>query len=99
MQVNKDTAELIAETKRQLAEVAKATKPKPPPPREPRPIEAERPLLPSASEVYEVLDQVKKELAESSRQYEAKLNLLISRLEVLIKELPRETTEKPVEPI
>ena len=96
--MNKDTTELIAETKRQLAEVAKATKPKPPP-REPRPIEAERPLLPSASEIYEVLDQVKKELAESSRQYEAKLNLLIARLEVLIKELPRDTSEKPTEPI
>lgn len=99
MRVNKDTAELIAETKRQLAEVAKATKPKPPPPREPKPIEAERPPLPSASEIYEVLDQVKKELAESSKQYEAKLNLLITRLEVLIKELPRESTEKPTEPI
>lgn len=97
--MNKETAELLAETKRQLSQVAQTTRPKPPPQREPKPIESQRPPLPSVGEVYEVLDQVKKELAESSRQYEAKLNLLIARLEVLIKELPKDTHTEPPEPI
>lgn len=99
MQVDKETAELFVEIKRHLSQVAQTTRPKPPPRREPKPIESQRPPLPSAGEVYELLDQVKKELAESSRQYEAKLNLLIARLEVLIKELPKDTHTKPPEPI
>jgi hypothetical protein len=95
MQVNKETAELLAETKKQLALIAQTTRPKPPPPREPKPIETQRPPLPSADEVYEVLDQVKKELAESSRQYEANLNLLIARLEVLIETMTADPQKKP----